>query len=305
MTRTGAVINFYAASLRVVILAAALLLVIGSAIAPSVAHADAVDELVKQLEHRSDKVRLSAALNLTKLGNAKAILPLAKAVGNDRDKDVRAAAAVGLGKLVTASTSKSIRNLALTALRKAASSDESDFVKQQAAKALVALGDGGDQTSPPPRGGGGSIYVNIGPMSSKTGNTSSDPKLRALMVKIANKTMGKAASTMATTWGNGGVPTKSQLAQKGFQGFYIDGTLNTLSVKTSGSSSLVECKISMLLASFPDKSVFGFLSGGAKVQASSSPSDIALASEDCVAAVVEDLIAKKIVPTINTKAGSP
>ena len=54
----------------------------------------------------------------------------------------------------------------------------------------------------------------------------------------------------------------------------------------------------MLLASFPDKSVFGFLNGGAKVQGSASPSDIELASEDCVSAVVEDLIAKKIVPTI-------
>jgi hypothetical protein len=61
----------------------------------------------------------------------------------------------------------------------------------------------------------------------------------------------------------------------------------------------------MLLAEFPSKSVFGFLNGGAKVQASSSPSDIALAREDCVAAVVEDLIAKKIIPTIKTKAGMP
>ena len=58
----------------------------------------------------------------------------------------------------------------------------------------------------------------------------------------------------------------------------------------------------MLLASFPDKSIFGLLNGGASVQASGSANDIALAQEDCVSAVVEDLIAKKIVPTIITKA---
>ncbi|HSS01787.1 MAG TPA: hypothetical protein VLM79_32240, partial [Kofleriaceae bacterium] len=41
------------------------------------ARADNVDELVRQLENDdSDKVRLSAALNLTKLGNPRAILPL-------------------------------------------------------------------------------------------------------------------------------------------------------------------------------------------------------------------------------------
>jgi hypothetical protein len=49
--------------------------------------------------------------------------------------------------------------------------------------------------------------------------------------------------------------------------------------------------------------VFGFLNGGAAVQASASASDIALARQDCVAAVVESLIAKQIVPTIKSKVG--
>ena len=44
---------------------------------------------------------------------------------------------------------------------------------------------------------------------------------------------------------------------------------------------------------------------GASVQASGSTNDLALAREDCVSAVVEDLIAKKIVPTICSKAGCP
>ena len=74
---------------------------------------------------------------------------------------------------------------------------------------------------------------------------------------------------------------------------------------TAGNSTTVSCKISMLLASFPDKSVFGMLNGGAKVQGGSSAKDIALSSDDCVSAVVESLIATKIVPTIKTKAGIP
>ena len=284
------------------VLAIAVIVLLGSH-----AHAGSnVDTLIKQLQtDDSDKVRLAAALNLAKLGDAKAILALAKALGNDGDKDVRGAAAVGLGKLVTAATKSSYKGLAVAALKKAAGDDESDFVKQQAQKALDSITGGSGATTPqPPSSGGGGIYVNIGPMSSKTGSAN-DPKLRALMVSTATKTMGRAASQMATSWPGGSAPTKAQLAAKNVDGFYVDGTLNTLTVKESGSTSTVSCKISMLLASFPDKSVFGFLNGGASVQASTSPKEEALAQEDCVTAVVEDLIAKKIVPTICTKASCP
>jgi hypothetical protein len=278
---------------------AALLVVLGRS-AP--VFADNVEELIRQLEtDDSDKVRLSAALNLAKLGDQRAILALAKAIGNDGDKTVRGAAAVGLGELVTDKTKPSFKNLAIAALKRAAASDDSDFVRGQAEKALKAIGVTGTTPGPgPQQPSGGGIYVNIGPMSSRTGDSAVDGKLKVLMVRVATRTMSKVATGMATTW-PGGVPTKAMLEAKGAAGFYIDGTLNELKVKENGSSSTVSCKINMLLASFPDKSIFGLLNGGASVQASRS--DVALAREDCVSAVVEDLIAKKIVPTINTKAG--
>jgi hypothetical protein len=135
-------------------------------------------------------------------------------------------------------------------------------------------------------------------MSSKTGNN--DAKFRALMVKVATQTMAKSASSMQTSW-PGGAPTKTVLAQRGVSGFYVDGTLNELKVKTSGSGATISCKVSMLLADFPDKSVFGFLNGGASVTAGTSASDQELAGEDCVQAVIENLIANKIIPTIKSK----
>ncbi len=289
------------AVIRAIAIAAALLIVFRA----MPAHADNVSELIKQLEDDSDKVRLAATINLTKLGDQKAILPLVKVLGNDGDKDVRSAAANGLARLVDANTKSSIKNLVVAALKKAQSNDASELVKSQAAKALTALGaGGGGGGQAPPTTGKNGIYVNIGPMSSKTGDPAADSKMRPVMVKISIQTLGKVASNMATSW-SGGTPTSAQLNQKGFQGFYVDGTLNELKISTAGSSSTVSCKISMLLASFPDKSVFGFLNGGAKVQASASPKDIALASDDCVSAVVESLIATKIVPTIKTKAGIP
>jgi hypothetical protein len=272
------------------------------------AHADNIATLIDQLQNDdSDRVRLAAAVSLAKAGDEKAILPLAKCVVNDSDKNVRSACAIGLGNLVKPSTKSSIKGLAVANLKTAAQNDSSDLVKSQANKALTQItgqgtsgGTSGGTTS---GGGSGGIYVNIGPMSSKTGGAN-DSKLRALMVKTAAKTMLSRGAGMKTEW-PGGAPSKAVLASKGVAGFYVDGTLNELKVKGSGASITISCKVSMLLADFPDKSVFGMLSGGASVSASGSQSDQDLAGEDCVSAVIEDLIAKKIIPTICTKATCP
>jgi hypothetical protein len=266
------------------------------------AHADNVTELIKDLDSGSDKVRLAAVLNLNKLGDERAILPIVKVLGNDDNDEVREAAAVALGKIVKPSTKSSMRNLAIKSLKNSETGDSSSRVKAQATKALAALGAGGGGTTAPPTGSGSgkNIYVNVGPMSSKTGDSAVDGKMLPAMVKVAQQTLTRSAPSMSQSWASG-TPTAAQLSQKGFQGFYVDGTLNELKV----SNGTVSCKISMLLASFPDKSVFGLLSGGAKVQGGTSARDIALSQDDCVAAVVEDLIAKKIVPTIKTKVGVP
>jgi HEAT repeats len=270
-------------------------------------YAGQVDTLVAQLNNdSSDKVRLAAAVNLAKLGDAKAVLPLAKALLNDSDANVRAACAVALGKLVTSRTKSSIQRLIVNNLKSAVANDSSNMVQQQAQKALTTItGSGGGPINNNTTSGGGGrngIYVNIGPMSSKAG-TSNDAKLRTLMVKVANQTLARVATKMATKW-PGGVPSKSVLAQKSVSGFYVDGTLNTLTTKVSGSTATISCKVSMLLADFPDKNMFGFLNGGASVQGSATEKDQALAAEDCVSAVIEDLVAKKIVPTICTKTSA-
>ena len=273
------------------------------------AHADGTDDLIKELNGGdSNRIRNSAALNLIKLDDpsTKVLLALSKAVINDSDADVRATAAAGLGKLGPRAKG-SVKGLVIKNLQQAASNDSSDLVKQQANKSLATLGAGGGSTTSGggtnTTGGGGGIYVNIGPMSSKTGGAN-DAKLKAMMVKVAGQTLTKSGPHMSQTW-PGGPPSKNALAAKKTSGFYVDGTLNTLTVKTSGGGATISCKVSMLLADFPDKNMFGFLNGGASVTAGSSQSDQDMASMDCVQAVIENLIASKIVPTICTKAGGP
>lgn len=297
-------------ALRVVRRAIVIATVLVIAMRAAPAHADSVATLIKQLEDSSDRVRLQAATSLQRSGDKRAILPFIKRLDPNVEGErlVRQAAASALGSLVTSATPTSIKNLAIKALQKAESGDPDSAVKKSASASLKALGAGGSEAGGGPAvgGGKGGIYINVGPMSAKTGSAD-DSKFRDMMVKTASKTLGRVASNMSQSWPGGGSPPASQAAAKkvldGKQmaGFYVDGTLNVLDSKTSGNSVTISCKVSMLLASYPDKSVFGLLNGGAKVQSSSSAKDMALAREDCVVAVIEDLIASKIVPTIRTK----
>ena len=268
------------------------------------AHADSVDTLVKQLQNDdTDKVRFAAALNLTKLGDQRALPALVKCVANDSDAQTREACALGLGKLVTSATKPAYKGLVINTLKRVASEDSSSDVKRQAAASLSALGQEaptGGASSGTNNSGAGGVYVNIGGMSVKLGG-SNDAKLRAIMVRSAQSAMGRVAAKMLTTWPGGATPTAADLNKKQVAAFYVDGTLNTATVNVSGSSATISCKVSMLLATFPDKNIVANLNGGAAVQGGSSAKDQAGAQEDCVQAVVEDLIAKRIVPTIKSK----
>jgi len=283
---------------RAIAVAFALLCVLATA-----ARADNVDDLMRDLKGGSDyKVRLSAALSLAKLNNKRAIPAFVIAL-SDSDKTVRGASAVALGKLIDATVSSAQRNQVKAALERMIGKESSDSAKKQAQKTLdmiSALGSGG---SPPPAATS-SVYVDIGPMSAKA-DKGDNVKLRALMKKTTEKTFGSKGKELAIAWPGGKSPTRKDLDAKKVSGFHVDGTLTEMTVKEKGSAATVSCKVSMLIATYPEKSVFGFLNGGANVSASNDASDIALAGEDCLAAVVEDLVAKKIIPTIKIKAGVP
>ena len=261
------------------------------------ARADNIGDLINQLANGADyKTRLSAAIALSKLNDQRAV-PAFIAALQDDDKNVRGAAAIGLSKVVNSQTKPALVKKAIDALQDVKDNDPSSFVQKQAEKALDTLNGLG--------GGGGNanagIYVNIGDMSAKTADAE---KMRNLMRSTTLKMFGKVATNMTTSWAGGNVPTKKQLDAKGVAGFHVDGTLTSLDEKVKSGQTIVTCKVSMYIATFPEKSVFGFLNGGASVQASTDPADVEGAKGDCVTAVVEDLVQHKIVPTIQTRSGN-
>lgn len=281
---------------------AVLTVLVALLVGAGTAAADNVDKLIKDLGTSSDyKVRLSAAASLAKLGDERAVPAFIKALQKDKEKTVRAAAAVGLGKVVTSDTPEDLMEDAKVALEKASKKDRDSFVKKQAKKAFdkvkkLSSAGGGTTVSR------GSIYVDIGEMSAKTDDAAA---MRSLMRKTVDRTFAKNASDMLTKWPGKKPPTKKDL--RSTRPFHVDGTLNEITTKAKGSATIVTCKVNMLIATYDDmkKSMFGFLNGGASVQASDDERDIELAKTDCVAAVVEDLVVKKIIPAIEAKAGTP
>ncbi len=281
-------------AIRALVVAATLALLV---VQPRVARADNIDALIKDAKSGSDyKVRLSAVLGLAKVGDKRGIPALIGAL-TDGDKTVRGAAAVALGKLVTAATPATTRAQAKTALEKLLARESTDSVKKVAQKTLDQLR-ALDAASVAITTGG--IYVLVDKMASKAEPVD---ELRKLMHDTASSVMGKKAKDFMLTWTGGKAPTKKDLTGKSVSGFYVDGTVNELTVKQKGASATISCKISMLIATYPEKSIFAVLTGTASVAGSSDERDVALAKQDCVAAVVDDLVQSKVVPAIRKKAG--
>ena len=205
-------------------LSSALKLILGPLLLVSLlfggtASADNVDRLTKQLSTSSDyKVRISAALSLSKLRDQRAVWPFVKAL-KDSDKTVRGVAAASLGKTVNSSTSEKMRARVLQELKKAATSDSNAFVRKQSQKAFDALGKIGASAVVT----AGGIYVNIGLMSAQTEDAS---KIRNHMRKTVQKTFKKQASSMMIDWPGGKDPKGPALKKQKVKAFHVDGTIN-------------------------------------------------------------------------------
>jgi hypothetical protein len=255
------------------------------------ARADRVDDLARQLADDPDyKVRLSAALNLGRLGDPRAIEPLAAALG-DGDKTVRGVSAATLGRLVDASVAETTRSRVAGALEALSRSDPDGFVRSQAEKSAAAIRAIRIAPTPTPTPKGG-VYVEIGPMAdaSKKG----DNGLMQAMRRQVVASFGQKAPSFATVR-----PGDADLGR--MAAFYVDGTVTSLTVQ-KGPPATVLCKVSMILATYPQKSMFGFLSGSAEASAAgSSDRAVAEAASDCVTAVVEDLVTSKLVPQIQAR----
>lgn len=265
------------------------------------AWADKVDDLIRRLRDPDAKTRLSAALNLGKLGDKRAIMPLVGAL-TDGDKTVRAVAAAALGKLINAGVDDTTRNAAIDALERVARNDQDPFVRGQAQKAFDAVKGLRGKAGATPSGPGVSLdgkthYIEIGPFTDASGAAG---KTLPMLRKAVSKSL---PGTYAAAWPSGRSPTAGELGKAKMKGFYLDGTINKIEVKKTGGGATVKCWVSMFVATWPDKSAFAFANNNkAEVDAAgSSDADIEEAKAFCLEELVKDMTKKQLVTAIQIR----
>jgi hypothetical protein len=271
-----------------------------------VALADRVDDLIRGLKSSDAKARLSAVLNLGKLGDKRAIMPLVGALHDD-DKTVRAVASAALGKLVDATVDVTTRNKAIDALQRVAKSDPEPFVRTQAQKAydaVKALRGVPGGAGPGPTLDGKAAYVEIGPLHDASGSAAAQlPGLR--------KTVEKSLPhDFATGWPAGRQPSTVELDRAKLHAFYVDGTVNKIEVQKTPAGATVRCWVSMLAAEYTGnkivagaRSAFAFANmNKAEVDAAgNSEADIDEAKQVCLEELVKGITKDRLVTAIKVK----
>ncbi len=230
-----------------------------------------VDDLCRAVTDDSNyKVRVQAALVLGKLGDARAVQPLIKALG-DQNKTVRGIAASALGQLGDGAALDPLRDL----LR-----HESDsFVRSQAEKAMAALSGGGAG------GKRARVYVNFGAFVG--GVKSAGPEASKILHEALSRELGKLPIVTLTL----SAADQHNFGKSGMSGFYIDGNITKL--EDSGGNE-TSCDVKVMVARWPQKSIIMWTNAGASVQSGSRPRDKENARKDCLEAsargLSEDLV---------------
>lgn len=277
-------------------IAACLLVVVG------VARADTIETNVRALGNSSAayKVRLAAALALSKSRDPRAVLGLADALNNDGDPTVRRVCALALEKNVDARTPEDARDLAIAALEHAANTDGDGGVRgtaQAAMRSLAGLkktrGKPAAAQAPP------SVFVNVDSTidQSKQLPTGTADRISRIVKSAVDGTGYK------TSW-PGGLPTQRDLAKNNAQGYIVASTVKKVDIAKSGSQTQIACTLSIRVSPWEgtdggekwEANRAASASGSAKATTANDPRAVAGGVRDCLEAVTENVTSRQVVP---------
>ncbi len=267
----------------------------------STASADAIDQSVKQLSSRSQKVRLAATLALSKSKDARAVLAVSGSLTHDDDATIRRVSALALEKMVDAATAEDARELALDALERAAARDRDAKVKSTAADTLKSLaGLRRKRASAMP-----SVFVNIDGAIDQSRKAPKDAPAR--VVKIVKR--GIERTGYATSW-PGGLPTSRELSQNNAQAYIVAANVKKIDVTRGARQTTIACTVAIRVAPWSGKdggekweaNKSASASGSAKALTGNSHSAVMSGMRDCLEAVAEDVTNRQVVPFLRRLA---
>jgi hypothetical protein len=285
------------------------------------ASADAIDTNVRDLSPAARtgyKVRLAAALALSKSKDGRAVIAVSDALEHDDDATIRRVAALALIKMIDENTDADAMDLALAALNSAAATDPDAKVRDAAARTGKTVAGYHVQKKQPaaaaarPSGSGGgggnrpSVFVNVDAVTdqSKKLSAASAQRLQTIVQKDV------AATGYSTSW-PGGLPTQAQLGNA--RAYIVASTVKTVDIARSGSQSQIGCTVAIRVAPWSGKdggerweaNKAASASGSAKVTTGTGAKDIEGGVHDCIEAVGEDITNRQVVPFLKKLATMP
>ncbi len=271
-------------------------------VAGGVAHADRIDLHVRQLRHAGQyKLRLSAALKLSRVRDARAVSAMTYALIHDHERAIRQVAALSLRKMVDESLPLTLRKKVIASLERARDHDRDRKVRKNAADTLESLA-GIDVVKD------AKVFLYVGLPADLTRNAPRDtPKRMHVAVRHA---LRRAAPDFAQSWPTGKLPTKEQLANTGAKAFFVGSSVSMLRVAKKGGRAEVRCAVSVRVSPWEgsdgkerwQESRTASATGNGKVIGSSTPSGIESAKRDCVLAVAEQITTRQVVPFLQRLA---
>jgi hypothetical protein len=269
------------------------------------ARADPIDQGVKELASKSQKVRLAATLALAKSKDPRAVLAVSGSLTSDVDPTIRRVSALALEKMVDASTADDAKQLAFDALERAAASDRDSNVKRSAAETLRAL------AALRKKAGGGkpSVFVNIDSAIDQSRKAPKDAPDR--VARIVKKSIERTG--YATSW-PGGLPTSKELSQHNSTAYIVAANVKKIDVTKGLRQSTIACTVAIRVAPWGGKdggekweaNKAASASGSAKAMTTgNSESAVMSGMRDCLEAVAEDVTNRQVVPFLRRVAANP
>jgi hypothetical protein len=285
--------------------------VVAVCVCASTARADSVETGVRDLSDGSYKVRLAAALALSKSRDPRAVIGLAESVTRDDEPTIRRVAALALERMVDARTADDARELAIAALEKAATTDVDDRVRESAAKALKALaklrrGKRGTGGGTSPANDKPSVFVNVDDTLDQSKRVTSETTERLSNVV---KRGVESRTGYATSW-PGGLPTSAELSSSKSRAFIVASTVKKIDIRKTGHQTAIACTVAIRIAPWSGRdggekweaNKVASASGSAKATTGLSERDITGGVRDCLEAVAEDVTARQVVPFLKRLA---
>ena len=273
-----------------------------------IASADTIDRSVRELGGGNYKMRLAAALALSRSKDARSVIALADALMHDTDPTIRRVSALALEKIVDERTEDDAKELALEAVERAAKHDRDEKVKATAVAALRSLSGlratkTSRSTGPKPE-----VFVNIEAIDQSKKAPADAPARLAKVVKAGVEKTG-----YATSW-PGGLPTEAELNSNRARGFIVASTVKKVEVERTARRATIACTVSIRIAPWSGRdggekweaNKAASAQGSAKAQTGTSQREIDAGVRDCLEAVAEDVTGRQVVPFLKrlAQAGS-